>query len=81
LWVDFGILETRIRQLYFVVIITSILLFYSLIFLGTDKETEDEEKRLYTTSLAKTFHIPMKIKEIMFFFFSFWQQEIICYLK
>ena len=59
------------RRVFFVVIITSINFVYSLSFLGTEKEISGSEKRQYVTSLAKTFHIPMKIEEIMFFFSSF----------
>ncbi|MAA58033.1 MAG: hypothetical protein CL855_06160 [Cryomorphaceae bacterium] len=71
----------EIRQIYFVVIITSIKLFYSLNFLGTEKEIKGFRMRLCTTSLAKTFDIPIKMGKIMFFFFSFLLQEIIYYLK
>tara|TARA_B100000767_G_scaffold174932_1_gene163545 strand:- start:46 stop:201 length:156 start_codon:yes stop_codon:yes gene_type:complete len=49
--------------------------------LGTEKDNKDQEMRLCDTSLAKTFDIPIKMKEIMFFFSSFLPQEIICYLK
>ena len=59
------------RRVFFVVIITSIKLVYSLSFLGTEKEMNGPELCQYDTSLAKTFHIPMKIEEIMFFFSSF----------
>mgnify|MGYP001167667090 CR=1 FL=1 len=59
------------RRVFFVVIITSIKFVYSLSFLGTEKDTSGSELRQFDTSLAKTFHIPMKIEEIMFFFSSF----------
>jgi hypothetical protein len=50
-------------------------------FLGTEKEIKGLEISLCNTSLAKTFDIPIKMKEIMFFFSSFLPLEIICYLK
>jgi hypothetical protein len=50
-------------------------------FLGTEKDIKGLEISLCNTSLAKTFDIPIKMKEIMFFFSSFLPQEIICYLK